>query len=385
MKTQPSQTPALGEALAGHHNSLGFLRLLFASAVLVAHASPLGGFGVEPLRELSGGQIELGGLAVAGFFAISGYVITKSSMHSDVVQFMWRRTLRIFPAFWAVLLASALLLGPIISILQGNSLTEYFAGSLSGTSPYSYVGNNALLKINEWEIYDLFGANPFGNTINGSLWTLILEWQCYVIIAVMLAVGGLKFPRITIPLVAALFLIASILNEISPETLSILLPSFLANSGFIRNAFIFFIGSSMAVFSHQIPYKVWLALINLLVVLATILWGGFFPFGLLSFCYLVLFLGAWLPKSLHSVGNVNDYSYGIYIYAFIVQQMLTFVHVNSWGYVPYIAISWICSFGLAWLSWHLIEKRALGLKNWGPGKGVHYWVSLWRNKESPTT
>lgn len=264
-------------------------------------------------------------------------------------------------------------------------MTQYFAGSLSGTSPYSYVGNNALLKINEWGIYDLFGANPFGNTMNGSLWTLILEWQCYVIIGLLLAVGGLKFPRITVPTVAALFIIASILNQISPETLSILLPGFLANTTFIRYAFVFFIGSSMAVFSRQIPYKGWLALINLLVVMATILWGGFFPIGLPSLCYLVLFMGAWLPKSLNSVGNVNDYSYGIYIYAFIVQQMLVFVQVNSWGYVPYVAISWICSFGLAWLSWHLIEKKALGLKNWGPGKGIQYWVTLWRNKKSLTT
>lgn len=82
MHKQPGQPASLGAALAGHHNSLGFLRLLFASAVLVAHASPLGGFGFEPLREFSRGQFELGGLAVIGFLQS----VALSSQKAQIIQ-----------------------------------------------------------------------------------------------------------------------------------------------------------------------------------------------------------------------------------------------------------------------------------------------------------
>jgi hypothetical protein len=63
----------------------------------------------------------------------------------------------------------------------------------------------------------------------------------------------------------------------------------------------------------------------------------------------------------------NDYSFGIYIYAAPVTQLIIVIF-------PSIQQNWVifaCStlgvtFVFAWLSWHLIEKRALELKNWAP-------------------
>ncbi|MDQ1598087.1 MAG: hypothetical protein QOI70_1511, partial [Microbacteriaceae bacterium] len=44
-----------------------------------------------------------------------------------------------------------------------------------------------------------------------------------------------------------------------------------------------------------------------------------------------------------------------------------------WGYVPWVAVCLIISAALAWLSWHGVEKRALALKDWGPGRGFQFW------------
>jgi len=73
-----------------------------------------------------------------------------------------------------------------------------------------------------------------------------------------------------------------------------------------------------------------------------------------------LWLGMHLP--LHMVGARNDYSYGVYIYAFPVQQVLVVWGANRWGYWPYtlLAVASVLPFAVA--SWWIIEKHALRLK-----------------------
>jgi peptidoglycan/LPS O-acetylase OafA/YrhL len=86
-----------------------------------------------------------------------------------------------------------------------------------------------------------------------------------------------------------------------------------------------------------------------------------------------MYLGARLPKQLHWIGAKNDYSYGIYIYGFLVQQVLAYMGCYKLGYFPYVLIALVITFGFAWISWHLVEKRAMALKSRGPGRGWAYW------------
>ena len=51
-------------------NSIGFIRLFCALAVIVAHCQPYGGFGTEILARWSNNQIGLGRVAVDVFFII---------------------------------------------------------------------------------------------------------------------------------------------------------------------------------------------------------------------------------------------------------------------------------------------------------------------------
>ena len=141
MGTRPDPAPierlSLREGLRGHRNSLGILRLVLATLVIFSHAFPLGGWGTDPGLGWSKGQESIGGFAVVGFFAISGYLIAKSGANADIAQFMWRRMLRIFPAFWLVLLVAAGIVGPIAWMLEGNSLRGYLSFTAGG--PVSYL------------------------------------------------------------------------------------------------------------------------------------------------------------------------------------------------------------------------------------------------------
>ena len=111
-------------------NSLNFLRLVLAVLVIVSHSWPIGGYGPDP--EL--GQFSLGSIAVAGFFAISGWLITRSRLSSELASFMWRRFCRIYPGYLMVLLAVAFVFAPIGAALS--------SGAYKPSDGIAYVGNN---------------------------------------------------------------------------------------------------------------------------------------------------------------------------------------------------------------------------------------------------
>lgn len=370
---------SITEALAGHRNSLGLIRLVLASVVIVDHAFPLGGFGHDPFLRWFHSQTSLGGLAVAGFFAISGYLIAKSGMSGDVMQFMWRRILRIFPAYWMLLIVTAFVIGPILWKLADGSIAEYFAGTPLGSTPYFYVLGNWTTQLHTFAIYDIFAATtPYGlsiggSALNGSLWTLMYEWRSYLIIGFLVIFGILTRAKIIVPILMLTFLALQIIGNINWDVLVTMVPSFMADAYMLNLGFTFLIGSTIAVYSHKIPFDVRLGIFAGVVVVLSLGFGGFNTIGLLAGAYFVLFLAAWLPRQTQWIGQKNDYSYGVYIYGFLVQQTLAFFGLYHWGFVPFVLIAWVISMGLAWLSWHGVEKWAMVLKNWGPGRGLRVW------------
>ena len=385
-KTSENKVISLGQALNGHNNALGLIRLLLASLVIVDHAFPLGGFGKDPFWYATHGQASLGSLAVAGFFAISGYLIAKSGMSGDVVQFMWKRTLRIFPAYWAVLLFTAFIVAPLLWLAAGGTLPSYFSGTGNGVgaSPYFFITGNWTLNIGTYGIYDLlvnttpYGQEIHGSALNGSIWTLIYEWQCYLLIGVLVLFAVMKNAKIIVPFLAVTYLFAQVAITFGWQPITAVLPSFLSDPFTASLGFTFLMGSVFAVYSRQVPFDGRLGLISLIVMGVSMRVGGFTTIGTAAGAYFVLFLAAWLPQKTHWIGQKNDYSYGIYIYGFLVEQVLAYLMVYKLGFIPFVIISWAVTFGLAWLSWHVVEKRAMSLKDWGPGKGVNYWYQRTR-------
>jgi len=374
----------IGQALDGRNNSFGAIRLAMAALVILSHSFTLGGFGGDPSLRWTGEQTHAGTFAVLGFLAISGYAVTKSALRADVMQFFWRRVLRIFPAYWCTLLVVAGVLAPLVWVISGHGLGTYFTMDPEG--PAGYLAGTWTLLINQWNIYDVFDStNPF-TSVNGSLWTIVYEWWCYVLIGGLAFVGVLSKGRVIVPALTGLLAVFQVADIITPGSVGGIMP-LLADPMVIRLAFVFLCGATLALYADRVPYSHGFGIACLVVVILTLRQGGFFVFGVPAMTYALMWLAVVLPKPFQAVGRETDYSYSMYLWGWPMQQVAAFFGWHHWGYIPYTAVSLLMAFACAWVSWHLIEGPALSLKDWGPGRGLANWgvtVRRWlaRRRES---
>lgn len=381
---QASAVKNISESLNGHRNSFGAIRLGLALLVIVSHSFPLGGWGTDPTSAWSG-QTHIGTIAVIGFFGVSGYLVTKSAVSADVVQFFWRRALRLLPAFWLSLAVVAFVLGPIVWLMDGRELGSYFSPTNDG--PVGYVVSNVTTFVKQWGIHDIFQTTtPFGvetgdSAVNGSIWTLRHELLAYVVVGGFAVIGALRHSRVLVPILAAFLAILHIINTASPGAAGQIF-FVLGMTKVLPLLYAFFVGSTFALYSRQIPVTTAMGIGAAAVFFLTWWKGGLYTFGVPAFVYMLIWLASALPKRMQKIGNEGrpDLSYGVYLYGWPVQQFLAYVGLASAGYVVYTLASVALSLAFAVLSWYLIERPALALKDIGPGRGISYW----RQKLTPT-
>jgi len=362
----------LGDALILRRgaNSLNFLRLVLASLVIVSHSITLGGFGTEIFL----GNESLGGLAVDGFFGISGYLICASAVrHTSesgrwigLGNYLWDRVLRIFPAYWVCLVVTAGVFGVIGWLITHPNLAGYWTHPLG---PVNYVRSNFLLRIGTYQISGTPRHVPYPLAWNGSLWTLYWEFLCYLGIAAFAAIGVLTRRNIVV-------VIALILWLLGVGQVYHLLPGDNYSEMAGRFGTIFLVGALLYLFRDRVPDSGALAA-GLTVVAGFGLLNGhstsFGPDWLTgpALVYPVLWMGAHLPC--RSIGATNDISYGIYIYGFVMGQLLVIAGLQHVGYPIYTFVTLACTIPLAMASWWGIEKWALKLRVWRP------WDRMWHS------
>ena len=370
-----SESKSLHQSFDTKHNSLTLARFLFASLVVVSHSFPLGGYhgNSDPWMMWSKHQVDLGTIAVDAFFLISGLLVAKSydSVRSPG-EFLYRRALRILPAFWLALIVGALVVGPIAWHHEHHSLAGYFSTGVTGPWHYLYV--NCCIQIHQWNINDLFAATPFGlhsatPAINGSLWTLIFEVKCYILLAILGGLGLLRYRRLVVT-ITLFFFVMMVIYYVSPTQSVLLIPFFfpLSVSAF---PFFFFMGVLFHLYGDVIPIINRLGVAAWVVVAYTMFFGGWTVLGAVAFCYALFwtvftFSAQWFER-------FGDPTYGTYVLAFPVQMMLAefgFSYVGRWHQPAfaalYIAVSLILSAALGYASWHGLEKHALRLKGRWP-------------------
>ena len=141
-------------------NSIGALRYLLALFIILHHTNGIMGVDIPLLLHAD--------TVVYAFFALSGYFAWQSySRSSSARSFVRHRLLRLLPAYWAVVGASALGL----SFVSDCSWTAYF------TSPdfWKYLGANGLLmNFLAPELPGVFSHHLL-TAVNGSLWYVKLE------------------------------------------------------------------------------------------------------------------------------------------------------------------------------------------------------------------
>ncbi|KKX97748.1 acyltransferase family protein [Microbacterium sp. Ag1] len=365
-----SDVRSIRDGLNGKQNSFGALRLVFAAAVIVSHAYPLSGRDGDPTWGWWNGQTHVGLIAVYGFLGISGYVVTKSAARLSFGRFAWHRVLRLYPAFWVALLVGAFVMSPIVWATAGRDMGAFWA---EPNGPFNYVARNATLWIQQWDIHDLFAPKPLGvapsspwlaGAVNGSLWTLAYELICYILIGVIAAWGFLRRAQIVVPIIAGVFGLMQLGVRIRPNFFTTYVT--VLDDSMITLGWVFMLGATAAIYSHKIPLRHSFGVAALVITLASLWIGvGFHVVGIPAFVYATIWLGAALPKILHRVGSKNDYSYGVYLYGWPVQQALAYVGLQE-KLLPYVLLSLLGAGVLAWASWHGLEKWAMKAKDIDP-------------------
>lgn len=336
-------TMTLDEALHKPDNNLTVVRLFAAVMVLISHSFVQNKLvHAEPLSRFTSGVVDFATLGVTFFFAISGLLVTKSYCENENLKhFFSGRFLRIFPAYGVALVLTAYVFGAIVTKLP---IAEYF----NSKETIRYVYTQFIMRSNATiELPGVFTNLPLAGMVNGSLWTIRVEFLLYLVTAFLGWLALLQtravFNGFVLILLAATVTTGSI-------------PILGWNLFATLYAGCFLLGSFLYVNRRHVPLSPWLALI---LVALTYLTAGK-PAGrwclLIAISYGAIVVSLWAPVFFLKLKN--DYSYGTYLYAFPIQQML----IDAWGlWNPWMhaLTSIIVTSIFAWLSWHYIERPAL--------------------------
>ena len=340
-----SRDLVLAAVAGGRDNNFNLIRMIAATGVLVSHAYPLtiGSGTAEPLQASTG--LTLGTICVVIFFAISGFLIARSFERARTREsWISARIMRLFPALIMVTMLAALALGPAVTDLPQRA---YF--SAPGT--YVYIPKNITLVSLQFDLPGVFLHNPTPEAVNGSLWTLRYEVACYLGVYV-LGIAGLLSRRTVISALFVLYAVAFV----ATDRISSQLPLALSHLRFL--SFPFALGVVFHVLADKLRLRYSYAIVAL--AFAWISRGSFvYEAIFLSAVSYTTFVLAYLPAGImREYNRLGDYSYGMYVYAYPVQQTVAWA-----GIAGTVAAGILVSFPIALIcavaSWHFLEKPAL--------------------------
>jgi peptidoglycan/LPS O-acetylase OafA/YrhL len=339
-------------------NNFDVLRLLAAAIVLVSHSFVVGG-----RHEPHIGHFPLGTLGVEIFFAISGFLVAKSWFAEPRLRaFAVKRGLRIMPALAVTVLALAFVLGPAVT---GESLGSYFGAR----STYAYPVDNVVAVPTGGAVRDIglylpgvFKGNAT-SSVDLSLWTLPIEVQAYIALAVLGVLGVLSG---LLPLVAAGFLALSLApaGVADAPVIGPLLHFVRGDDGEAAHLLaMFFVAALLYRHRSRVVLRGWLAAVAAVAAVASLGTAIERPVLVLAIPYLALFFAYRSWGCLRRLTARGDVSYGLYLLAFPVQQ--TIVQVSGDARLSPAVVALIAlpiTYVLAFASWHIVEKHALRLK-----------------------
>jgi peptidoglycan/LPS O-acetylase OafA/YrhL len=337
--------PMLGDYDGNRQNNFTALRILFAWCVLFGHSFPITGYGkLNPLSEFFEKSTWLGEVAVSGFFAISGYLVAASFVRRGMIDYCISRILRIYPALIVCVLLTIVLLGSSLTTMEQSA---YFAHPRT----WNYLWNATALFPMSFDLPGVFQTLPRSG-VNGSLWTLPVELSCYILLMVAGATGLLRWR--TLANLAGLALLLFSINYFTDVPLVGRVPRW------AEPCVYFLLGVGVYLNRDSIPLSLPLAIVAVCLAYAA-LGEPWFPYVFPpAFIYLIFFI-AYRSVYLDIDRWLGDPSYGIYIYAWPIQQTLVLLFPDEGPYFN-TAIATVVVATLAMLSWHFLEKPALGLK-----------------------
>ncbi|MBZ4612682.1 acyltransferase family protein [Mycobacterium avium] len=352
----------LGQVFDPRRNALNAWRLALAGEVIFWHTYPIR----DHLPSVRAVLQLLLCVGVDGFFAISGFLITASWISNPRLrEYLAARALRILPGFYVCMIVTAFVFAPLSVAIQGGSAARL----LFSFAPFEYVLKNIAVM---WLKFDV-GGTPHGipnaGIWNASLWSLFWEVMCYIVVAVI-GVAGLanrRWVSLTILVVAAIG--ASLMPPVRfpdvfhhPEGNIATTLIFMA----CRAAIMFAAGAFLYQWRDVIPARWSLVAVSVVIVLAAGQLPDYRVVAAIPLAYAVVVSGSLLQSK--RLRLRTDLSYGMYIYAFPIQQLLLVLGLISLTPIVFCLTVAVATLPLAAASWFLVEKPARSLKSRFKGK-----------------
>lgn len=347
-----------------HINNLDLIRLLASAQVAIVHTG-------QTLDVLNADTLMWLGIfpGVPIFFFVSGFLISQSLERTATFDtYLRNRILRIFPALWACFFLSV---GMVAAFQPLPWASMDFLAWVAGQVTFVQFFNPDFLRH--------FGLG----VLNGSLWTIPVELQFYIVLPVLyLLVRRLGEWAFWVALVAALIGHALFLGVLyGNETLV----AKLAQVSFVPWLGLFLAGAGANRLWPKIDVLfrgqaiVWLAIYLALAVPAVATFGNHItgnrlpgPLCIALFC-LVLSCGYTRPNLARSVLKGTDISYGLYLFHGPIINAYVEATERGWIQIPSLAGAFLVlllAAIMAITSWHMIEQPALTLKKIRPSRLV---------------
>jgi peptidoglycan/LPS O-acetylase OafA/YrhL len=323
--------------LRPHTNAFDLIRLVAASLVLWSHQHALMGLPEPSIQAL---QTSIGGLGLYIFFAVSGYLNTRSlAQHRSVLVFLSNRALRIYPALVVCIMFSV-----VLGLFVTTDLRAYVGPKL-----VSYIAKNSTLLFGvKTGVPGVFEANAYPHELNGSLWTLPYEVKMYVVLALCLAAA-----RYNLAMPIIVFLGAGVITFLAAIGI---LPATPEGSYWLVFSTFFLAGSFLAAtqtFANLLSAVGSLAVVSLVFAVV----GKHLLAWELGLVAIIITVGCLKPP--RGLRLPIDVSYGVYLYAFPVQQLSATLFTDFWLALTF---SVLITFALALMSALFIESYALSFK-----------------------
>ena len=339
----------------GYTSGFDYLRVVLAVAVLCIHsfAASYGKDGEAflfepPLR----GVITF---VLPAFFALSGFLVSASLLRTpNVVRFLGLRALRLVPALAVEVTLCALLLGPIFTTLP---LKTYIADPQFSSYFLNIIGHIQYL------LPGLFRDNPYNFAVNVSLWTIPYELECYIALTLLAVIGVAYRPLLLVGVVllAHLGVIGRDLARGAAELpMDGALPGRILVLSFLAGVVLFICREHIKVTTARAICAAVVSFVMLNLPYASY-------FAAFPIAYVTVAVGLTRPQRPQFLSS-GDYSYGIYLYAFPVQQTVAHLFPQNREWYLNIAVALPTTILLAVFSWHAVEKHALKLKGLIAGK-----------------
>lgn len=333
----------LGEVQGMSHN-LHFFRFAAAILVIMSHSFALssGNFEGEWFYHYSGGQVTMGAFAVGVFFLYSGFLITRGFKKAPTgKEFFVVRCARIFPLLFMTVSLSVIILGPLMTQV---SLTEYF----KDINTYKYFLNSIFVL--QHDLPGVFKDNIYTATVNGALWTLPVEFLCYVICfgghKLKILVKGRLWMTIPFVILGSLGTCYIAAKVEMPMLTTVLFP-----------VLCFYVGVLFAIYRDCIIMNYCWFIVSL-VLFGILGYLGYLKLGfVLFFSYSLIYIAFGSRELFPHMWKSGNWSYAMYLCGFPIQQAV--VAINGGRMNPYInmIITIPIIIFIAILLYETIEKR----------------------------